>query len=125
VAVLSLSSNSDGNAIGLGNADIITEAVFQEMDYEKTIMNALTSTSLHKAFVPIRMPTEEKAIQACFTTIGPKRPESVRAIILDDTLHVTDFLASSALRPELEKLPHALPGDDIRLSFDAGGRLVV
>ena len=76
MAILRISEKSDGNAIGLGNADFITETVFQKMNYEKTIMNALTSMSLHKAFIPIRMPTEEKAIQACFTTIGPIPPEA-------------------------------------------------
>jgi hypothetical protein len=123
IAVLGLSKKSDGNAIGLGNADFITEALFQEMDYGKTVMNALTSTSLHKAFIPVRMPTEEKAVQACFTTLGPKVPKAVRAVILEDTLHVADFLASSALRPELENIPHARLGYDIALTFDKNGKL--
>jgi hypothetical protein len=124
VAVLGLSEKSDGNAIGLGNADIITEALFREMNYQKTIMNALTSNSLHKAFIPVRMPTEEKAIQACFTTLGPKPAEKVRAVILDDTLHIHRFLASSALRCELEQLSNARLDQDSRLSFDDTGRLV-
>jgi hypothetical protein len=124
VTVLGLSKKSDGNAIGLGNSDFITEALFQELDYEKTVMNALTSTSLHKAFIPIRMPTEEKAIQACFTTLGPKTPEAVRAIILEDSLNVANFMASSALRPELENIAHARLGDDLQLAFDIQGRLV-
>ena len=39
VAILRLSEKSDGNALGLGNADFITEKLYQSMDYEKTIMN--------------------------------------------------------------------------------------
>ena len=125
VAVLGLSAKSDGNAIGLGNADIITEAVFQNMDYEKTLMNALTSTSLHKAFIPVRMPTEEKAIQACFTTLGAKAPEDVRAVIIRDTLHVSDFLASAALREELEALPGISLSRAFPLSFGSKGKLML
>jgi hypothetical protein len=124
VAILRLSEKSGGNAIGLGNADIITEAVFRGMDYEKTVMNALTSTSLHKAFIPIRMPTEEKAIQACFTTLGPQPPEQVRAIIIDNTLQVTDFLASTALIPELSLNSGARLSEPCALAFDARGRLL-
>lgn len=124
VAVLGLSEKSDGNAIGLGNADFITEALFQEMDYDKTVMNALTSTSLHKAFIPIRMPTEEKAVQACFTTLGPKAPEAVRVIIIDNTLQVTDFLASSALLPELSGDPRVTVSTPCPLEFDSRGRLL-
>lgn len=125
VAILGLSEKSDGNAIGLGNADFITEAVFNRMDYEKTVMNALTSTSLHKAFIPIRMPTEQKAVQACFTTLGPVAPETVRVAIIEDTLHVTDFLASSALRPELETLPRTNISEVFSLDFDDSGKLLL
>jgi hypothetical protein len=125
MAVLGLSEKSDGNAIGLGNADFITEAVFRQMDYEKTVMNALTSTSLHKAFIPVRMPTEEKAIQACFTTLGPKAPDQVRAVIIDDTQQVTDFLASAALGPEFSEDPRATMSTPAPLDFDSRGRLVL
>jgi hypothetical protein len=124
VAILRVSEGSDGNAIGLGNADIITEAVFEKMNYEKTLMNALTSSSLHKAFIPVRLPTEKKAIQACFTTIGPKTPDAVRAVIIRDTLHVTDFMASSALHHELEKMPHARISAPGSLDFDDNDRLL-
>jgi hypothetical protein len=124
VAILGLSEMSGGNAIGLGNADFITEVVFREMDYEKTVMNALTSTSLHKASIPIRMPTEEKAIQACYTTLGPKSPEQVRAVIIDNTLQVSDFLASTALGPDLSRDSRATVSAPSPLAFDARGKLV-
>jgi hypothetical protein len=124
VAVLGLSEKSDGNAIGLGNADFITNAVFQQMDYEKTVMNALTSTSLHKAFIPVRMPTEEKAVQACFTTLGPKPPDLVRAVIIDDTRRVANFLASTALAPELSQEPRARLTGPRAFKFDDQGRLL-
>jgi hypothetical protein len=123
VAVLNLSAASAGNGLGLGNADIITERVFRGLDYEKTLMNGLTSLSLRKAFIPVRLPDDRKAIQACFATLGPRAPASVRAVILRDTLHVFDFLASSALAAELA------PREDCRiyppepLAFDGRGRL--
>ncbi len=107
VAVLNLSKQTAGNAIGLGNADIITEKVFQSMDYEATLMNALTSMSLRKAFIPVRLPSEEKAIQAAFQTIGPLDPSRARAVIIKDTMHTTRFLVSQALAGEIKKIPHA------------------
>jgi hypothetical protein len=124
VAILRLSEKSDGNALGVGNADFITEKLYQSMNYEKTIMNGLTSTSLHKAFIPIRLPTEEKAIQACFTTIGPTVPKNVRAVIIADTLHVSEFWASAALRSELEMISNAALSEEIFLNFDESGDLL-
>lgn len=101
VAVLNLSEATGGNAIGVGNADIITEKVFRSMDYEATLMNALTSLSLHKAFIPVRLPDDRKALQACFGTLGPKPAEAIRAVIVRDTQHVQEFLATAPLGHEL------------------------
>lgn len=125
VAVLNLSATSGGNAIGLGNADIITEKVFQAMDYEATLMNALTSLSLHKAFIPVRLPSDRKALQACFTTLGPKPVEAVEAVIVRDTRHVNEFLASAALVEGLQRHPAAaIIAGPTALAFDAADDLI-
>jgi len=123
IAVLNLSPRTGGNAIGLGNADIITEKVFQALDYETTLMNALTSLSLRKAFIPVRMPNDRKAIQACFVTIGPVPADAVRAAVIRDTLHLSEFLVSRALREEIARLSSAEIVTAAPLRFDADGNL--
>jgi hypothetical protein len=124
LVILNLSQKTAGNAIGLGNADIITEKVFQNMDYEATVMNALTSMSLRKAFIPIRLPTEEKAIQAAYQTIGPSDPDVVRAVIIQDTMHTTDFLISRSLVEEVKAIPHAQILGSTPLTFTSQGDLI-
>lgn len=125
VAILDLSPGTGGNAIGLGNADIITEKVFRAMDYEVTLMNALTSLSLHKAFIPVRLPSDRKAVQAGFTTLGPVAPQEVRAAIIQDTLHPNVFLASAALIDELRHNPAAeIIAGPAPLTFDDDDNLV-
>ncbi len=124
VVILGLSPNTAGNAIGLGNADIITEKVFAGMDYQATLMNALTSMSLKKASIPIRLPSEEKAIQAGFLTIGPVAAEDVRAVIIKDTMHTTDFLVSAGLVAETEKLPHLKEITPCPVNFLPSGELL-
>ncbi|MEE4608540.1 MAG: hypothetical protein V2L15_06600 [Desulfobacteraceae bacterium] len=124
IAVLDLTEKTAGNAIGLGNADIITESVFEKLDYEATLMNALTSRSLHKAFIPVRLPSDAKAIQACLATIGPVDPLLARVAIIRDTRHVQDFWVSEVLTDELEDLAGVHIGAPACLIFDAGGRLV-
>jgi hypothetical protein len=123
IAVLNMSEQTAGNGIGIGLADFITEKVFEQLDYEKMLMNALTSVSLRKAFIPVRMPDERKAIQACFTTLGPIRARDVRAIIIPDTLHVFEFWASVALLEELQAIPAVEILGSRRLEFDKQGDL--
>ena len=124
IAILNLSDNTAGNGIGLGNADIITEKVFQGLDYESTLMNAMTSMSLRKAFIPIRLPSDEKAIQAAFTTRGPLEPTTVRAVIIKDTLHVQEFWASQALLPELTAMKNTDILEKVSLNFNESGELL-
>ena len=124
VAVLDLSAKTAGNAIGLGNADIITERVFKKLDYEATLMNALTSLSLHKAFIPVRLPNDAMALRACFTTLGPVAARRVRAAIIRDTRQVLDFWASAALAEDLARLPDIRLDAPRPLVFDPDGRLV-
>ena len=124
MAVLNLSEKSGGNGIGLGNADIITEKVFERLDYESTLMNALTGMSLRKAFIPVRLPDDRRAIQACFTTLGPMDADTIRAVILKDTLHTVEFLASKALFKELGTIEQAQILEQVNLVFDKRGNLV-
>jgi len=123
IAILNLSDTTAGNGIGLGNADIITEKVFKALDYETTLMNAMTSMSLRKAFIPIRLPSDEKAIQAAFTTLGPLDPLHARAVIIKDTLHVQAFWASQALLPDIKDMDNAEIMGKVVLSFDDAGQL--
>lgn len=125
VAILNLSPASGGNAIGLGNADFITEKVYAGIDYETTLMNALTSLSLHKAFIPVRMPTDAKAIQACFATVGPVEAAAVRAVIIRDTRRLGQFWVSRALAKAVANHPEMAVGRPFDLEFDAGGDLII
>ena len=125
IALLDLSDKSGGNAIGLGNADIITEKLFRKMDYQKTLINALTSTSLRKAFIPIRMDDDESAMKTAFFSCGVRRPEDLRAVIIRDTRHATEFWATSALLDELIKIPGVTVHEKVALSFSAEGDLLL
>jgi len=124
IALLDLSEKSDGNAIGLGNADIITEKLFKKIDYEKTLINALTSTSLRKAFIPVRLDSEESAVKAAFFTTGIKNTDQIRAVIIHDTRNIAEFWVSSALLDELAGIPEASIEQKCTLSFSDCGDIV-
>jgi len=124
LVVLNLSKGTAGNALGVGTADVITRKVVDSMDYEKTMTNALTGISLQKISIPLVMPTDEKAIQTCFSTIGPIPPENVRALIIKDTLHLTTFWASQALLAQLQTNPLVQVKEPVKLIFDNEGNLI-
>ncbi|NQU63578.1 MAG: DUF362 domain-containing protein [SAR324 cluster bacterium] len=125
LAVLNLSKASKGNALGIGNADIITTKVYDAMDYEATLMNILTSFSLKKAAIPVIMPSDEKALQAAFTTLGPVPPGQVRALIIKNTLEISECWASQGLVEELTETPLLEILEKRQLEFDATGNLLL
>lgn len=122
VAVLGLTKDTKGNAVGIGNADIITREARENIDYEATLMNALTGVSLHKAFIPVTMPSEEKAIQCAFQTIGPVEAADARVILIEDTLHLSRMLVSEALLQELKAKENIVIGNRTNLQFNGEGK---
>ena len=124
LAILNLSPKSQGNGLGIGNADFITDKVYQNLDYETTVMNALTSFSIRKAAIPVRLPTDEKVLQACFTTIGPVPANQVEAILIRDTLDISNFLVSQKLLKKLEGRADLQIGESLELEFDVAGNIV-
>ncbi len=125
IVLLDLSEKSRGNGIGLGNADIITEKLFSKLDYDKTLVNALTSSSLRKAFIPIRMANDQLAIQTAFFTTGVGNTDNLRVVIIKDTRHVLEFWASSPLLEELTTIPGATVWERVELTFSPNGDLAL
>ena len=123
IVILNLLKQTLGNGIGLGNADIITDKVYKSLDYEATLMNALTSCSLRKAFIPVKLKNDKKAIQAGFTTLGPINKKDIRAVIIKDTLHTTSFWATKSLLPEINKLDNGEILEKKPLVFNANGNI--
>lgn len=123
LAILDLTKETAGNAIGLGNADIITEKVFQKLNYQKTITNALTSLSFRKAFIPLRLQSEELAIKAAFSTTGIKDISQLKAVIIKNTRHLSEFWVGASLLPELERIPDVKIIEKVHLNFDQNGDL--
>jgi hypothetical protein len=123
IAILDLTDGTAGNAIGIGNADIITESVFRKMDYEKTLINALTSTSLRKAFIPVRLPDDRRAVNAALMTTGKTSMDDLRVVFIRDTRHLTQFWVSSALLNEVKQNQYSEIKGQKKLSFDQAGSL--
>jgi hypothetical protein len=104
IVVRGLTEASDGNANGIGLADLTTRRVAEATDLGKVYTNSLTSGSLARARLPVVLPDDELAVAAALTTAGPYDPETARVAWIRDTGHLTEYRASAAL---LEELPPA------------------
>jgi hypothetical protein len=122
--VLDVTDESEGNAIGLGRADLATQRAFDKADFEQMYPNALTSHVLEPSRIPIILANDRLAIAAAIRTcVGVEardvRMARIRNSLDIEKLRVTANLVEAALRTgRCEVLKPPAP-----MRFDARGRL--
>ncbi len=124
IVVLDLTEESDGNALGMGIADIITKKLYNKVDIEKTYMNTITSGFLERCFIPVVAATDQRAVQIGLQTCGRViTPDTARIMVTHNTLDLAEIFVSPALLSEISadyKLASAAPVD----LFDAAGNFI-
>ena len=124
IAVLDLTEDSYGNAVGIGNADFTTRRLVDKIDMKPTLINAITACAPNGAKVPPTYDTDREAVETALSCIGLTPPERARVIRIKNTLMLGEIEVSEAFGPELAKRPDLTPlGDPVPLSFDVAGRL--
>lgn len=124
MGVLRLTKVTEGNATGIGTADVITKRIFDELNFESTYANVITSTVLRSAFLPVIMPTDEAAVRCLIKTCNAgNRP--VRLAYIRDTLTLDRFWVSQSVAEELTGQADCTVDQTPRpMVFDAAGDLV-
>ena len=122
--VCDLREESEGNAIGIGFADMTTRRLVDKINYAAMYMNAITSGVTEAAKVPMVFETDRKAIQVALGMIGLTPPDKARVVRIKSTLHLTEIEVSEAMLPEVKG--HARLSqvtDPAPLTFDGAGNL--
>lgn len=100
IVVLGLTEATHGNGQGIGLADLTTTDTISALDLDQVYTNALTSSSLSKARLPVALPSAEHAVMAAVATIGTYVPETARIVWIQNTAHLSEFRISEALLDE-------------------------
>lgn len=125
VAVLDLTAETHGAAMGIGMADVTTRRVMDKMDFDATYPNCLTSGTTVSAKLPMVFDSDRLAIQAAIRTLNGADWSALRMVRIRDTLHLGEIWASQALLPELEAHPAAeILSPPAPLPFDEAGNLL-
>lgn len=115
IALLSLTDASEGNAIGMGHADVVPRSFADAIDPVATWTNAITSTSLASARLPVVVPDAASCVRLALATCGVE-PDRARIAWIRDTGHLSEFrvsdaalAAATAAGEDLEQLGTAAP----------------
>jgi len=101
LAVLSVTEKSHGNVTGMGQADICSRRLYDEIDFETTYVNSLVATVTSVARLPMVLPTDFDVIRAAIMASNIPDFEKVRLVRIRDTLHLRDLIVSESLVDEV------------------------
>jgi hypothetical protein len=124
IAVCDLTEASHGNAIGVGLADYTTQRLVDKIDRDQMYINGLTSGSPERGQLPMVARDDREVAQWTLMTCGAIDSAAARLVRIKNTLHLSRFYASEALRPDIEADPRLkLVGEWAPLAFDGQGAL--
>jgi len=124
LAVLDLSAETQGNALGIGLADLTTERAVRAIDPTPMRVNSLTSNFLTRARVPLSLPTDRDVLDACLATCWRVDPAEARVVVIPNTLELTDLWVTEPLAAEVEGHPGlAFATGFLPVPIDDRGRL--
>jgi hypothetical protein len=99
--VRDLTASSNGNAIGIGLADLTTKRLVEKINYLATHINCITAISLEKGAIPIYFETDQEAISVALNSLGLIQPERCRVVRIKNTLQLDEVEVSEAYKDEL------------------------
>jgi len=124
IVVLNLTPASEGNAAGIGMADVTTKKVVDAMDLDYTYVNVITSQILASARIPLYMDNDFTAIQVALKTCARVKHPQSRIVWIRNTLSLENILASELLLAEVQRHPQLEILGDLRpMPFDEAGNL--
>ena len=106
VAVLNLSPETHGNAIGLGYSSATTMRVFNQLDLKSMYPNAITCTVLGGVRIPIVMESDKECIQCCLQTCNEIDKLHARIVRIPNSLHLEYVELSEAYYEEIKNNPY-------------------
>lgn len=122
--VRDITPEAEGNAIGVGFAEMTTKRLVQKINYAAMHMNAITSGVAEAAKVPMAFDTDRQAIEIALGMIGLTPPEQARVVRIKNTLHLTEIDCSEVLLAEVKAHKRLTPATaGATMSFDAKGNL--
>ncbi len=126
LVALRASEQTHGNLCGLGVADLTTAALVDQIDYQQTWTNTVTSLELALGKTPMWVGDDRTAIALALSSLSGVVPIDARVARISSTLHLQRLWVSEALweaeGPGREDVWSV--GEPRDMEFDTAGHLV-
>ena len=117
-----LSSQSYGNAVGLGMADMLHSGMLPKIDWVPTRINSLTASTPAAIRTPIHFATDRECLDILWPTVGKFDAGAVTIGWIGNSLEIGHLALSANLRKQIEgRADLEILGDEWDLPYDAAG----
>jgi len=124
IFVRDISDHGDGNGIGMGMADVVSDRLLSKVNWRATYVNALTACNPAGARTPVHFPTDRDCLEAIAPTVGDTDPSQLRIGWITNTMRLDLMAFSETLRTEIEANPALeVISPPLELPFEQAGNL--
>jgi len=120
IFVRDLTDETEGNAVGIGMADVVHARAVARMDALKTYMNCVTAKTPEGARIALTAESDRQGLDLALACCLRVDPAQARIARIRDTKHLEWFFASEPLLEELRRRPDCeIRGEATSVQFDA------
>jgi hypothetical protein len=120
--VRDLTSESHGNAMGIGFADLIPQKLYDKIDLKATYTNGIASNTWSIVRIPITLENDLECIRVALEKLPAG---SARVIRIKNTLYLDKLQVSENLLPAFRENPCIeIAGEAEPMQFDSSGNLM-
>jgi hypothetical protein len=122
LAALDLTLGSEGNATGIGVADIVTRRLVKKIDRRATYLNTLVGRFPIQGKIPMFFDSDVEMMHAAGMLTGVAPASKLRIVRVKNTLALADLLVSETLLDEIGGIDRVeVVGVPCRMTFDSFG----
>jgi len=104
IYVRDLTQESEGNAVGVGFADLMHERLYRKTDFSKTYINARVALNPVAARLPLYLPSDREALDLALGHVGSPEPGEQSIVWIRNTLNLGRLAVSELLACEAATL---------------------
>lgn len=93
------------NGCGLGSCDVTTRRCLNDIDWEITWANVLTTGIMDACMIPLYVNTDEEAVKMCIHTLYNTDPDKARIVHIKNTLCLETIQVSKPLYESIKDTP--------------------
>ena len=125
IMVCDLTEGSEGNAVGVGIVDIITQRLLDKIDMDALNINTITGVCPEMGKIPLTMKNDREAVEIAIKCVGLIPKDKLKIMRIKNTAQLSEVDVSEAYQEELAKRSDLkVVMEKKAMAFDTDGNLL-